>query len=186
MMMISTRIAPVLLVWTGVVVLSTTTASANRHWTFVQHGSVRPLTDHSNPLLLQWSTQDWERSVSLLGSVPRGGALEADTDDEEKEEDDDEEYDDTEDESEEESEESDEEEEDDDVEVAVVKESAKEKEKALTLKKSVKSKLKVKETKPYDEPLVQSNMLNMYTTIGIMLLGRKIDLLSPPVVKFAR
>ena len=38
----------------------------------------------------------------------------------------------------------------------------------------------------YDEPLVASPMLNMYASIGIMLLGRKIDLFNPTIVRLAR
>ncbi|GAX23664.1 hypothetical protein FisN_12Hh238 [Fistulifera solaris] len=38
----------------------------------------------------------------------------------------------------------------------------------------------------YDEPLVPSPMLNLYASIGVMLLARKVDLFSPMVVKLAR
>jgi hypothetical protein len=38
----------------------------------------------------------------------------------------------------------------------------------------------------YDEPLVASPMLNLYASLGVMLLGRRIDLFSPTVVRIAR
>lgn len=38
----------------------------------------------------------------------------------------------------------------------------------------------------YDEPLVPSPMINLYASIGVMFLARKVDLFSPKVVRAAR
>ena len=38
----------------------------------------------------------------------------------------------------------------------------------------------------FDEPLAPSPMINMYATFGVLLFGRKFDLLSPPIVRLAR
>lgn len=38
----------------------------------------------------------------------------------------------------------------------------------------------------YDEPLVASPMLNLYASLAVMMLARKVDLFSPKLVKIAR
>jgi Phosphate transport (Pho88) len=38
----------------------------------------------------------------------------------------------------------------------------------------------------YDEPYVASPMTSMYVSLGVMVLGRKVDLLSPTMVRIAR
>ena len=38
----------------------------------------------------------------------------------------------------------------------------------------------------YDEPLFPSPMVNLYASLGVMLVGRRVDLFSKPVVRLAR
>jgi hypothetical protein len=38
----------------------------------------------------------------------------------------------------------------------------------------------------YDEPFVASPMTNLFATFGVMMLAKRVDLLSPPVVRVAR
>lgn len=38
----------------------------------------------------------------------------------------------------------------------------------------------------YDEPLMASPMANLYASLGVMLLARRVDLFSPMVVRIAR
>lgn len=38
----------------------------------------------------------------------------------------------------------------------------------------------------FDEPLVASPLMNLYASLGVMLLGRKVDLFSPTMVRIAR
>ena len=86
----------------------------------------------------------------------RGGA---DSDDDESESDEEDEYDDTDDE------------EDDEEESDVEQDEA-----APIAKKNI----------IYVDPLFPSPMMSLYSTVGIMLLSRKVDLFHPTVVKVAR
>jgi len=38
----------------------------------------------------------------------------------------------------------------------------------------------------YDEPLLASPMTNLYVSLGVMLLARRINLFSPKIVRLAR
>lgn len=40
--------------------------------------------------------------------------------------------------------------------------------------------------KKYDEPFVASPLTNLYCSLAIMLLGRKVDLFNPTIVRIAR
>jgi len=128
---------------------------------------------HAAPLLLcEEEARYWGASsdisnfdnvfVRTVSSFPRGGALATGEDDEEEDseaEESEEEYD-TDDEEEEEYESD---EEDDVVEVTTSVEAAE-----------------------YDEPLVASPLTNLYASLGVMLLARRVDLFSPKVVRIAR
>ena len=117
-------------------------------------------------------TGAWNLPQRALGArIPliRGGAsVETEEDDEY----DDEEYDES--EGEEEKEEEDEEESDEGEESEAAEESDNE---------GVQLEVKVEQ---YDDPLTPNPMINLYASLGVMMLGRKVDIFSPVVVRIAR
>lgn len=110
--------------------------------------------------------------------VPRGGLLIQDDDESDDDEEEGEEYDEY--ETGDEGDEYDEEEEEED---AVVATAGSEKKAAKAKKQKGSAVLADAE---YDEPLVASPLTNMYASIAVILLGRKVDLMSPTVVRIAR
>lgn len=125
---------------------------------------------------LGWGLQrshnfEWHQpSVQVIAQIPRGGS---------DEEDDYDEYDEYDEEEEEESEDEDEEveeEEDSDTEVSEEEED---------IEFSVED-VDDGTVSEYDEPLMASPMLNLYATMGVMILSRRINLFDPFVVRLAR
>jgi hypothetical protein len=110
---------------------------------------------------------------SRLLEIQRGGAVDSDEEGEEEEADDDDEVDQ---ERDDEDKEADEEEEEDESE-------AEEEENEEDTIEEVQIEMTVQK---FDEPLVASPLLNLYASIGVMILAKKVDLFSPTMVRIAR
>jgi hypothetical protein len=126
----------------------------------------------------------WASVGSRIHDFPRGGGSQ-DSDDgyeqDDEEDSDDSEYDE---ESDEESAESDEQTNEE------VEEEVEEKEGKVSTKSKAKKKKATRivdgAAVEYDEPLVASPFLNLYVSLGIMFLAKKVNLLSPLMVRIAR
>jgi len=114
-------------------------------------------------------------SICRISAVPRGGVLLGDDDEEEEEEEDDAEESDS---SEGEEEEYDVEEEGEEDEYD--SESEEEEDEDMASFEVDVSKAE------YDDPLVPSPLNNLYATLAVMLLSKRIDLFNPTVVRIAR
>jgi hypothetical protein len=123
----------------------------------------------------------------------RGGAAVADDDEEEEEEEEEDEEDaggESEADGEEEGDQSEYDDESDDEETAASEAEVEEEEVAVAKKKPKRAKADraaaAALSVSYDEPLVASPFLNLYVSIGVMFLAKKVDLFSPTMVRIAR